>query len=82
LPEPVVRPLDVAAAARPIRPEGPPPPPSQPLATEAMLERRVAELEDRLEAQDAALRRVLTLLVDWVENDTRPEKAMLRGSAA
>jgi hypothetical protein len=24
----------------------------------------------------------LTLLVDWVENDTRPEKAMLRGSAA
>ncbi len=82
LPEPVVRPLDVAAAARPIRPEGPPPPPSQPLPTDSMLERRVAELEDRLEAQDAALRRVLTLLVDWVENDARPEKGMLRGSAA
>ena len=30
---------------------------------------RLAELEARLEEQDAALRRVLTLLVDWVEND-------------
>lgn len=81
LPEPVVRPLD-AAAPRPIRAEGPPPPPSQPIQTDAALERRVAELEERLEAQDAALRRVLTLLVDWVEGDARPEKTMLRGSAA
>jgi len=31
-------------------------------------ERRVAALEARLEEQEAALRRVLTLLVDWVEN--------------
>ena len=30
---------------------------------------RIAELEARLEQQDAALRRVLTLLVDWVEAD-------------
>jgi putative secretion ATPase (PEP-CTERM system associated) len=30
---------------------------------------RLAELEARLEEQDAALRRVLTLLVDWVEAD-------------
>lgn len=30
---------------------------------------RFAKLEARLEAQDAALRRVLTLLVDWVEAD-------------
>lgn len=30
---------------------------------------RIAMLEDRLEAQDAALRRILTLLVDWVEGD-------------
>lgn len=82
MPEPVVRPLDVAAAARPIRPEGPPPPPSQPLPTDAMLERRIDALEARLEEQDAALRRVLTLLVDWVEGDTRPDKTMLRGSAA
>ncbi|HTG39612.1 AAA family ATPase [Sphingomonas sp.] len=79
LAEPVVRPLDVA---RPIRPEGPPPPPSQPIATDAQLERRVAELEARLEEQDAALRRVLTLLVDWVEGDTHNDKTVLRGSAA
>lgn len=31
--------------------------------------RRLAELEARLEAQDAALRRVLSLLVEWVEGD-------------
>lgn len=31
-------------------------------------ERRIAQLEARLEEQEAALRRVLTLLVDWVEN--------------
>ena len=33
------------------------------------LERRVAALEARLEEQERALRRVLTLLVDWVENE-------------
>ena len=33
------------------------------------LQTRIAELESRLEQQDAALRRVLTLLVDWVEAD-------------
>jgi putative secretion ATPase (PEP-CTERM system associated) len=32
------------------------------------MEHRVAALEARLEEQEAALRRVLTLLVDWVEN--------------
>ena len=30
---------------------------------------RIALLEMRIEEQDAALRRVLTLLVDWVEGD-------------
>ena len=35
------------------------------------LERRVASLEARLEEQEDALRRVLTLLVDWVESDTQ-----------
>jgi putative secretion ATPase (PEP-CTERM system associated) len=33
------------------------------------LERRVAALEAQLEEQDRAMRRVLTLLVDWVENE-------------
>jgi putative secretion ATPase (PEP-CTERM system associated) len=32
------------------------------------LDRRVAALEARLDEQEVALRRVLTLLVDWVEN--------------
>jgi len=35
------------------------------------LERRVSSLEARLEEQEDALRRVLTLLVDWVESDTQ-----------
>jgi hypothetical protein len=34
------------------------------------LERRVASLEAQLEEQDRALRRVLTLLVDWVESES------------
>jgi hypothetical protein len=37
-----------------------------------MLQQRLAELEARLEEQEAALRRVLTLLVDWVESDAEP----------
>jgi general secretion pathway protein A len=38
---------------------------------DATSERRIAELENRIAEQDAALRRVLTLLVDWVEGDAR-----------
>lgn len=34
----------------------------------AELQRRIAALEARLDEQEIALRRVLTLLVDWVEN--------------
>ena len=45
------------------------PPASTPAATEEALVARVAGLEARLEEQDRALRRVLTLLVDWVEAD-------------
>ena len=37
----------------------------------AALEDRVAQLETRLEQQEAALRRVLTLLVEWSEIDNR-----------
>jgi putative secretion ATPase (PEP-CTERM system associated) len=36
------------------------------------VERRVAHLESRLEEQEVVLRRVLTLLVDWVENSEAP----------
>ncbi|WP_288413423.1 AAA family ATPase [uncultured Sphingomonas sp.] len=42
---------------------------------------RIAALEDRLEEQDAALRRVLTLLVDWVEGDQRrPDLSSIRAA--
>ncbi|MES3152671.1 ExeA family protein [Sphingomonas faeni] len=51
--------------------------------TDPMIEDRIAALEARVELQDKALRRVLTLLVDWVENDTdKPEYAPIRGVAA
>jgi len=39
---------------------------------------RIASLEARVEEQDAALRRVLTLLVDWVEGDGSHDTAALR----
>ncbi len=46
-------------------------------------EDRIATLEARVELQDKALRRVLTLLVDWVESDIdKPEFAPIRGVAA
>ncbi len=46
-------------------------------------EDRIAALEARVELQDKALRRVLTLLVDWVESDTdKPDYAPIRGVAA
>jgi hypothetical protein len=32
----------------------------------------VAELEARVEEQEKAIRRVLTLLVDWIENGEGP----------
>ena len=40
-------------------------------APDPALERRIAALEARLEEQEAMLRRVLTLLVDWVENGSQ-----------
>lgn len=49
------------------------------------LTKRIAQLEARLEEQDVALRRVLTLLVDWVESGegaARPNISSLRGNAA
>lgn len=47
------------------------------------LAQRIAMLESRLEDQDAALRRVLALLIDWVEGDgRRPDISSLRDHAA
>ena len=43
-------------------------------------EQRIAQLEARIVEQDAALRRVLTLMVDWVENGGREPN--YRASAA
>jgi len=45
----------------------------------AALEARIAMLETQLHEQEAALRRVLTLLIDWVERD---EPAIARAPAA
>lgn len=45
------------------------------------LDARVAALEARVEDQDAAMRRVLTLLVDWVEGEQRPNMAAMREAA-
>ncbi len=46
-------------------------------------DRRLAAIEARLDEQDAALRRVLTLLVHWVEEDAdRADTRVIRDSAA
>lgn len=37
---------------------------------------RIAALESRVEEQEAALRRMLTLLVDWVEGDGRADRSL------
>jgi general secretion pathway protein A len=47
--------------------------------SDAELEARLEMLESQMREQDAALRRVLTLLIDWVE---REEPAMTRAPAA
>jgi general secretion pathway protein A len=54
-------------------------------AVDAPIDLRIAALEKQLQEQDAALRRVLTLLVDWVESgdsERRPDLSALRGHAA
>lgn len=54
-------------------PAAPPPP------TDLGLAQRLAALEKRMEDQDEALRRVLALLVDWVETGgNRPDFAAIR----
>lgn len=70
-------PAPQARAAEPVaaRPEAP--------RIDPAIVDRIAALEARVELQDAALRRVLTLLVDWVESDTdKPDYSPIRGVAA
>ncbi len=45
------------------------------------VERRVAALEAQLEQQEAALRHVLTLLVEWVENGTEQQPSYRTNAA-
>ena len=82
-PEPVIAPEPVAIAAEPapqpiVAHANDPVPAPQPEPM-AIVPDRFAAIEARLEEQDAALRRVLALLVDWVENN---EAAASRGGRA
>ena len=58
-----------------------PAPAVMPAIADPAIAARVAALEARVETQDMALRRVLTLLVDWVESDTRTAPVPIRGAA-
>ena len=60
-------PCEPAAAVEETQPELP--------AADPAIAARLADLETRMEEQDVALRRVLTLLVDWVETDQAPRPA-------
>lgn len=77
-PEPVsLRPIPAPAPAQPPVQDTP-----TPASSTAALEDRVAQLEARLEQQETALRRVLTLLVDWTEIDNRDGRSEARRDAA
>ncbi|MEA3052520.1 MAG: ral secretion pathway protein [Sphingomonadales bacterium] len=47
----------------------------EPAAGDPSLERRIAAIEARLDEQEAAVRRVLTVLLDWVENESQPRRS-------
>ena len=69
-PEADVTPVEPVAAADPV-------------VSPADLLDRIVALEGQVESQEAALRRVLTLLVDWVESDAvRPGFVPIRNAAA
>ncbi|MEP9402330.1 ExeA family protein [Sphingomonas sp. VNH70] len=75
----------VPDAAEPVaatpQPEAEPAPQPVDHDDSAALRERVAMLEARVEEQEAALRRVLTLLVDWVEGDERrPDLGSMRAA--
>ena len=70
MPEPVAEPV-----AEPVLADPPEPAPDA-------LAARIAALEERVEEQEFALRRVLTLLIDWVESDSqRPDLSSLQRTA-
>jgi len=77
-PEPVVMPEPIATLAAQPANDPKPAPVAEP-APIAIAPDRFAAIEARLEEQDAALRRVLALLVDWVEGN---EAAAARGGRA
>jgi general secretion pathway protein A len=72
--DPVIETVPVAALAEASAPETHP--------ENDALAQRIALLEIRIEEQEAALRRVLTLLVDWVEGEAAPDAVSLRYAAA
>ncbi len=65
------RPASASTRVLPLRRAGSAAEPS----ADASLERRIAAIEARLDEQEAAVRRVLTVLLDWVENESRPRRS-------
>ncbi|WP_260598701.1 AAA family ATPase [Sphingomonas endolithica] len=72
--DPVIETVPVTALPEALAPETDP--------ENDALAQRIALLEGRIEEQEAALRRVLTLLVDWVEGEAAPDAVSLRYAAA
>ncbi|WP_260580504.1 hypothetical protein [Sphingopyxis sp. PET50] len=66
-----LEPGDVFAEPEPVEAEAEAAVPAAPVDDEHLvaLQRQIAGLEARIADQDAALRRVLDLLIDWVERD-------------
>lgn len=62
-------------AVAPDAPAQPAPEPKVVVVPDPVLQARIAALETRVEEQEAMLRRVLTLLVDWVETPYRSNAA-------
>jgi putative secretion ATPase (PEP-CTERM system associated) len=77
-PEPVLPLRSVPTGPRPIEEAEAAVPSAAPQAADKVLLATIAALESRIEEQEAALRRVLTMLVDWVENG----EPALRSNAA
>ena len=68
-PAPFAAPTEPAPVVTPTASEAAPAAPTIDPEQLATLEKQIASLEERLVEQDAALRRVLDLLIEWVERD-------------